>query len=66
MKKKTRPGPAWKEKQKKKKTTQHEREKKKKKKKTRPIWLLTCCGSLKYVCIYQNAIITMFPLLKNT
>ena len=47
--KKKRLDPAWKE--------------KKKKKRRRPnwIWLLSNCGSLKYVCIYQNAIITLFP-----
>ena len=29
-------------------------------------WLLFDHESLKYVCIYQNTIITQFPLIKNT
>ena len=79
MKKKTRPGPAWKEKQKKKKTAQHEREKKKKKKDqtdltTYMLWVPQICVYLpkchhNYVSITQKHLKVIFSFhnssLKN-
>ena len=58
--------PTWKEKKKKiqtqKPNVKRKEKKKRRRRRRRPdqIWLLSNYGSLKYVCIYQNSIITLF------